>query len=116
MTDPIVTAELDPERIYTRVPDPTGRVKLPSEYAGNDQVTVAVLRGGSEDAPRDAEHHNAPKDGNDDPVFPDTEQVESARETGVGRCPECGSSNVITSLGGESECIDCGESFEVSGE
>lgn len=103
--EPTVTAELDPGRIYTRATDDTGRVKLPPEYAGDGEVTVAVLRGGVTDEPTDAAHHNAPKDDNGDPVLPDAAQGEPAE----GRCPECGGP-LRDTLGGRT-CVECGETF-----
>lgn len=52
------------------------------------------------DIPLDAEHHNAPKDGNDDPVLPDAAQGEPAR------CPEC--DGALTDTLGGLACPECG--------
>jgi hypothetical protein len=101
---PTVTADVDPDDIFSRSTDSNARVKLPPEFADMD-VTVAVLKDERADAPRDAEHHNAPKDGNDDPVLPDAAQGEPAE----GRCPECGGP-LRDTLGGRT-CVECGETF-----
>jgi len=74
-------AILDPSEIYTRKSDGSARVKLPPEYADRE-VTVAVLDADGPDAPRDAEHHNAPKDSNGGPVLPDAAQGEPAHTDG----------------------------------
>lgn len=118
-------ADIDPEAIISGTTDDSGTLTLGPAFADMD-VTVAVLKDEREPAiPLDAEHHNAPKDGNGDPVLdqgvtvttaddegggplPDAAQDEPARDRDPEECPECGG-DLVSSLGDDrAGCVACG--------